>query len=234
MFDYQLIRSHRRKSLTIQIKQGQMTVRAPNYLPLSEIEGFIKRKSAWLEKKLTAQQTLLQNKVPLFTYQSKLFYFGQTKTLLIEFAAKPTIEISEQTLTVVLSYRQQKQLVSLNDITKVVKQALAKYFKQQLSCYLSANIPILSQQLQLFPLHYQVRFYKTRWGSCNSRHELSFNYLLIMAPKWVINYVIVHELCHLKHLNHSANFWLLVAKYQPHYKQAKAWLKAHQIELSWL
>jgi len=169
----------------------------------------------------------------MFMHKSKIFYLGQPKTLLIEFAAKPTIEVTEQTLTVVLSYRQQKHIISSNDITKIVKQALAKYFKLQLTHCLSENLPILSQQLQLFPQHYKVRFYKTRWGSCNSRGELSFNYLLIMAPKWVIDYVVIHELCHLQHLNHSANFWLLVAKYQPSYKQAKAWLTAHQIELNW-
>lgn len=70
-----------------------------------------------------------------------------------------------------------------------------------------------------------VKTYKARWGSCYSDGRISFNWKLIMAATWVIDYVVVHELCHLIHHNHSANFWRLVEQYYPSYKQAKEWLK---------
>ena len=82
--------------------------------------------------------------------------------------------------------------------------------------------------------HYEkitVRNQKTRWGSCSQTGTLSFNYRLMMAPPEVIDYVIVHELCHLTHMNHSKAFWNQVADILPDYAQRKQWLKAHGHEL---
>lgn len=77
-----------------------------------------------------------------------------------------------------------------------------------------------------------IRNQKTRWGSCSSTGTLSFNYRLMFAPPRVLDYVVVHELCHLTHMNHSRDFWNLVASVMPDYKQYKAWLKEHGQELN--
>ena len=77
-----------------------------------------------------------------------------------------------------------------------------------------------------------IRDQKTRWGSCSSRGTLSFNYRLIFAPPKVLDYVVVHELCHLTHMNHSKDFWNMVASVMPDYKVCKNWLKEHGHELA--
>lgn len=77
-----------------------------------------------------------------------------------------------------------------------------------------------------------VRDQKTRWGSCSSRGTLSFNYRLIFAPPQVLDYVVVHELCHLTHMNHSKDFWNKVASVMPEYKVYRLWLKEHGQELT--
>ena len=77
-----------------------------------------------------------------------------------------------------------------------------------------------------------VRDQKSRWGSCSSRGTLSFNYRLIFAPPAVLDYVVVHELCHLTHMNHSKDFWNMVASVMPDYKVYKKWLKEHGHELT--
>ena len=76
-----------------------------------------------------------------------------------------------------------------------------------------------------------VRSQKTRWGSCSSAGNLNFNCLLALCPSEVIDYVVVHELCHLRHMNHSRAFWNEVAKYFPGYAEQKDWLKRHQSEI---
>lgn len=70
-----------------------------------------------------------------------------------------------------------------------------------------------------------IRDQKTRWGSCSGRGTLSFNWRLILAPPEILDYVVVHELCHLTHMNHSKEFWGLVGKVIPDYKERRKWLK---------
>jgi predicted metal-dependent hydrolase len=72
---------------------------------------------------------------------------------------------------------------------------------------------------------------RTRWGSCSARGTLSFSWRLVMAPSEVLDYVVVHELCHIRHLDHSRAFWQLVAEACPDHAQAKAWLRLHGAEL---
>lgn len=77
-----------------------------------------------------------------------------------------------------------------------------------------------------------IRDQKTRWGSCSSRGTLSFNYRLVFAPPAVLDYVVVHELCHLTHMNHSKDFWNMVGSVMPDYKTPKKWLREHGQELT--
>lgn len=77
-----------------------------------------------------------------------------------------------------------------------------------------------------------IRDQKSRWGSCSSRGTLSFNYRLIFAPPKVLDYVVVHELCHLTHMNHSKDFWNMVEQVMPDYRIYKDWLREHEPELT--
>lgn len=70
-----------------------------------------------------------------------------------------------------------------------------------------------------------IRNQKTRWGSCSSKGNLNFNCLLMLAPPEVLDYVVIHELCHRKQMNHSKAFWLEVEKVLPNYKEVRKWLK---------
>jgi predicted metal-dependent hydrolase len=67
----------------------------------------------------------------------------------------------------------------------------------------------------------------TRWGSCGPKGDININWLLALAPESVLEYVVVHEICHLRERNHSAAFWALVAQHLPHYAKERAWVKAH-------
>ena len=112
------------------------------------------------------------------------------------------------------------------------KQQLPKFTPQQLKAMGEDAARIISARVSYFaPLlgvtynRITIRTQRTRWGSCSGKGNLNFNRLLALAPGSVLDYVVVHELCHLREMNHSPRFWALVESILPDYKQSKKWLK---------
>ena len=247
MLEYKLIRSKRRRTLSLQVKHGQVTVRAPHYVTLAFIDTFIQKKSVWLRSKLAEQQEIPE--FCDFSQGSSLLYLGEKVTLNICIAKKsevyfshgvgPEIESSnyQQTTTkylnIAISERINSRLTELLARSKQIKKQLEIYFKQQAEQLIIDRLELISKEIALSPTMISIRQYRARWGSCNNRGEVSFNYLLMMTPSYVIDYVIIHELCHLEHLNHSKEFWQLVEKFCPNYQIAKKWLSTHQSQLHW-
>ncbi len=240
MLEYQLIRSARRKTLGLQVKHGKVIVRAPSFLTDQQILSFIKEKSTWLKTKVDLQRSLPQFTAISLVHGSMLWINGEQKKLTIIYQPMAQILNLRDEFRVVLALRNrienntsQASEAVINVTNKKVKKQIEHWFKQSLESYLALRLTELSEKTNLIAKSYKVRQYKARWGSCNSRGELSFNYLLMMTPNWVIDYVIVHELCHLIHMNHSKDFWQLVAKHYPNFQLAKSWLKTHQRHLTW-
>lgn len=107
-----------------------------------------------------------------------------------------------------------------------------KHTKAEINHYKKLTKNLVLERLEYYRQFYtfsfkniSVRDQKSRWGSCSSRGNLNFNYRLSLLPPELADYIIVHELCHLKEMNHSRNFWQLVAKAVPNYKQLKKELK---------
>ena len=112
-----------------------------------------------------------------------------------------------------------------SNLSEEQRNALEKRYRQAAKEYIPKRIQVF---LPLTGGEYQqiaIRDQKTRWGSCSSNRTLSFNWKLMLAPPKVLDYVIVHELCHLSHMNHSKDFWKLVETVLPDYKESKKWLK---------
>ena len=167
-----IIRSNR-KTLSIQLKPGEIIARAPLRMKDKEIYNFIESKKSWIEKnlaKIDERQKVLDEVQP-FTEE-------EIKAL----AEKAKVIISER-----VRYYAPKIGVTYNRIT--------------------------------------IRSQRTRWGSCSSKGNLNFNCLLALFPIEVIDSVVVHELCHRKHMNHSPQFYAEIEKVFPEYKKWHKWLK---------
>ena len=108
--------------------------------------------------------------------------------------------------------------ITIDDIKKLADKA-AEYIPERVKYY--ADI-IGTNYGQI-----TIRAQKTRWGSCTAKGNLNFNWRLVMAPEPVLDYVVIHELCHLRYMDHSEHFWNLVAEFCPAYKQYRKWLKEH-------
>ncbi|GAA61895.1 hypothetical protein P20652_3784 [Pseudoalteromonas sp. BSi20652] len=115
------------------------------------------------------------------------------------------------------------------------QKLLEAYLKDKLTDYIEMQLAYFCEQMgEKLPTNLNISIYKRKWGSCNSKRELTFNLNLIGAPHYIIDYVIVHELAHLRYLNHSKAFWQRVETFYPGYKHASQWLKENGSSLQWL
>ena len=114
---------------------------------------------------------------------------------------------------------------------KTRRQAIINWYKEQAEIYLNNRTEELSQLTGLIPQSITIKTYKARWGSCNIRGEIQHNWQIMQAPPSVIDYLIIHELCHLKYHNHGKGFWGLVEQHYPDYRTQQAWLKQNGVQL---
>lgn len=223
---YQVIYSAKRKTISLQVKQGQVVVRAPYYASETFIKQFVESKEVWLQRQLKCSESRLENQ---FTYAQgeKLFISGKEKSFNFVLANDDRVIEFEDEIKLEV-----KALVNAKSSTKQqLTRLLNQWMCQQVGDYLALKLDEYACHMKLSYHSVKVRQYKSRWGSCNNKKQLTFNSLLAMVPKSVFNYVIVHELSHLVHMNHSAAFWQLVACYCPNFKEQKQWLKENQSRL---
>ena len=114
-------------------------------------------------------------------------------------------------------YEAQEKL-SIDDIKRLAEEAIA---------VIPDKVAYYAQKIGVTYGRITIRNQKSRWGSCSAKGNLNFNCLLMLAPEKVLDYVIVHELCHRKEMNHSARFWKEVEQVMPDYKERRIWLKTH-------
>lgn len=123
-------------------------------------------------------------------------------------------------------------IVSLRSATSRLNLVLEQWYRMQAAKLIKERADKLSARLGLTYNRLIIRGQKTRWGSCSHKGNLSFNWKLIMAPEPVIDYIIIHELAHLKEMNHTKRFWELVVEHCPRWREHKKWLNDHETELT--
>ncbi len=152
-------------------------------------------------------------------------------TLTIVYLGKPTdICITEDAnaMEATLSFQGDILLLvtknnHLDSIKIDLKRLLIKDLKHRVDAIIKEHMQAFKQK----PKRIQIVDSFNKWGSCNSQRIITFNWKLISLPPYIIEYIVVHELCHLVHLNHDRSFWRLVGKHFPDYKKAEEWLTNH-------
>lgn len=219
-FPYQIKRS-KRKTMAIHVRNAAVEVRVPQELPTAAITQFVQDKSQWVQNQLAEQQQKLQEK-PQIKHQGRLLFLGKDLALDI-LQGKPAIYLQENRLSIRCEDESQAQPL------------LEQWLQCEADTYISQRTLELAKIMGESERLSDVRFRKTRskWGHCTSRGVLQFNWLIIMAPPAIIDYLIIHELSHLKHMNHSALFWQRVAEFCPNYAEHRQWLRKNGHKL-WL
>lgn len=134
-------------------------------------------------------------------------------------------------ITKYLEVQEQKKNRPVSDLTDIQRAALEQRYIAAAKEYFPKRVAYFNQFTGGSYNRITIRDQKTRWGSCSAKGTLSFNWRLMLAPPSIPDYVIVHELCHLTYMNHSAAFWKKVESVYPDYRSARKWLKDHGHEL---
>ena len=121
--------------------------------------------------------------------------------------------------------------VSKESKKKDIRDALVKWYEKHALKRLTDKTKRYADIMGVDPHSVSVRDYKSQWGSCSPIAKISYNWRVIIAPHHIVDYVVVHELCHIKHPNHSPEYWRFVKREVPDYDICRQWLRVHAGEL---
>jgi hypothetical protein len=219
-----IIRSSKRKTLAIKIQKGKVFILVPEYVSTVAIESLVTEKTRWIKEKLAIQNEIIAIKPKEFVSGEAFSYLGKSHPLKIEAGLYLAIKLHQDEL--VVSVRDKAA-----DNAQAIKQLLVKWFKQQADSALREKTERYSRIIGVNPSSVIIKSFKSRWGSCSVSAGIQYNWKIIIAPDRVINYVVIHELCHILHHNHSPAFWKAVESYCHDYRDCGTWLKINGARL---
>jgi hypothetical protein len=217
----QIIRTRRKTIALIVDTQGHLIVRAPLHTSQARIQEIVDQKNGWIEKK---KQLVLQRQpqtgAERFQEGREFYYLGQRYPLALLERHRPLLN---------LDGRFELARAALPDAERVFE----RWYREQARQVFTERATRLAERFGFRFQRLSVTGARTRWGSCGARGSLNFTWRLVMAPEQVIDYVIIHELAHLRVRNHSRKFWALVESLMPSYRQARDWLKqnGHHLDI---
>lgn len=216
--DYDIVYSNR-KSVELKVLPiGKLVLKCPKGIKESDIESIIESRWDWILKgleKMTSDLNLRQ-----YVSGEVFTILGKELTLVVHRQSVSTCKIKQVKNELVI---QAPKAFTLEDFQNV----MMTYLKAILKPYLEKRIKFYQHRFAQKVNNITVRNQKTRWGSCSSGRNISFNYRLALAPIAVIDYIILHEMSHLEHMNHSKSFWKKVYDVMPDYETHEKYLKQY-------
>jgi len=215
-------------SLSIHPEKG-VRVRAPFWVPDLVIRKFVEEKRAWIEKHLSKIKPT-PTTATTYLEGEKHLYFGQEYSLNIissDALRRTEAQIAGENISVSVysGHAEEKR-------HDEIKEAILRFYLEVGIGVITEKVNLYSSQLGVEYSQIDIKKVSSIWGSCSPTNRLCFNRKLVMAPHEVVDYVVIHEVCHMVHRNHSSRFWGLVAKFDPKYKEHRRWLHRNHLLLT--
>ena len=214
--EYELVRS-KIKNMYILIRNGKVIVKAPNNISENRIKDFINSKEDWINKKLKEFEKK--------SFKEKSYVSGEVFKVLgndyilnIEYGnfEKASVNMDNGYINI---------FVSENYEIEKIKELIEKMYYKVALMIVDKSVNMWKNILKIAPDVVVIKKLKTAWGKCNSKRKITINPDLMKYDQRVIDYVVLHEFCHLRYMNHSKDFWNMVGKFMPDYKDLKKELK---------
>ena len=201
--------TNRKKTISIRIEKENILINTPCFVEDSYILDLLEKKRNWINDKFEKINSKKNN----FIEEGKVFYLGKKYKIQLKKGIHNYIVVNNSNLEITNKGKDIK-----------FKKILEDWYKRKCLILLEERLFFFSKKMKVEYKNFKIRSYKRRLGSCDSRKCLSFNWKLILMPKEIIDYVVIHELCHILHFNHSKLFWKEVSNYCPEYKKQKNWI----------
>jgi hypothetical protein len=224
IIDYRVERSDRRKTVTIAVDPSAgVVLKAPANATLRRLDDVVKTKAPWILQRLLEFRELGPGPTPKeFVSGESYSYLGRSYRLRIDRSSKvskPTASLHGAFLTVSLPWG------SIAERDALVKRTVVTWYRKQAARRLRERVEVYASRAGLLLPPVLVREQEKRWGSCNSKGELRFNWRVMMAPLSLVDYVVAHEVCHLVVRDHSTRFWKLLRTILPDFEERRARLR---------
>jgi predicted metal-dependent hydrolase len=210
----------RSKSIKIRIEpSGEVIVTTPRFTPKWSINAVVKKSDNWIQRQLLKIKQ--QKNFGETTHTIRLFGKIYRKKIQLQTNQPIGAKIIEDELSI----------NPIENNPEKISNEINRFLKSTAQRYVLPRAKQLATKMKIKFNRISLRQQKTRWGSCSNQGNLNFNWRLVHCPAKVIDYVIIHELAHRQHMNHSSAFWNLVKKYDPEYLKHRGWLKRHGLTL---
>ncbi len=219
---YSIVRSKKRKkTISLQIDaDSRITVYAPGFTPTEEIRRFVQEKQNWIIKSLHRQSlTSLKQREKRYISGESFYYLGRPYPLKACYEPLDNQGVALRNECFFLNCPENKSMRKFYFIA---------WYKNKALHYISRRVEHYSRLLELKHGGIRITSAERRWGSCSESNRLAFSFRLIMAPPEVVDYVVVHELMHIRQKNHSSKFWDLVLEVLPDYRTHRLWLRDNE------
>ncbi|HYC38156.1 MAG TPA: SprT family zinc-dependent metalloprotease [Usitatibacter sp.] len=209
--DYVLVRRRGRRGVGLKVDEGGLTVSAPVSMPLARIEDVVRESEAWVRRKVLEWSS---RRPPQHAWVdgARLPYLGSALTLKVTVGRRAHSERLGDVLQVTLPAQAEEA---------AIRRSVVAWYKAAALAHLSERVRVLCAASGIAPPALFISPAMARWGSCNSRREVRLAWRLVKAPPALVDYVVCHELAHLRHMNHSAAFWAEVARLCPDYRERR-------------
>ena len=220
-YAYTVVRA-RRKTMVVHVRHNNVEVRAPLFVSDAQIKDFVDRHTQWILRKLEHKAGQEAQRLAL-SDGGNIYYKARTLTVRFVSDSRDDIVVTDK------EFRIHGRRLNAETAARILQRWLLMQARE----HLPARTQALANYLQVGSKLKEVVFRKTKtkWGHCTSSGRIQFNWLIMMAPDAIIDYMIAHEVTHLLHMNHSKRFWSLLESVCPDYRTYVKWLKKHEHRL---
>jgi hypothetical protein len=222
-FIAEVIRTNRRKSADIRVEEGAVSIVVPASTSIEKIDQLLVAKRQWIKEKIALQREMAPVSDKQFVSGEAFPYLGRNYRLKVESGNFAPVKLLQGRLVVCLPEGSKQP--------QMIRNALVRWYKRQAEHKLWEKVVRFVPMVGVEPAGVSIKSFKARWGSCTPKGALEFNWKIMMAANRLVDYVVIHELCHLIYHDHSPEFWRELARVMPDYQHCRDWLRENAHEL---